>query len=170
MKRNLPYIIIIIIELIVFIGLVTYFVFINPLTKYEFNPNNREDKEFGWVSSNLHKQVESVDYNIDISHINDDKVELSKNTALEYKETETMQYALYIKDDYLGVNLSLADNHNIDIIFISSSSKAYKYRIRSNGEDYTKVIKYKDLPKGTYRIFINDNENKFDTMQYIVIE
>ena len=170
MKKNRIYIIIILIELFILIGLITYFIFINPETKYEFDPAYREDKEFSWVLSNLHKKVDTVDYYYDKSNIINDYVEISKNTALEYKDSETMLYSLFISDDVLGLSLSLANNHNIDVVFISSNSKAYKYHVRSNGDDDTKLIKYKELPRGQYRIFINDNDIKYDTMEYIVIE
>ena len=157
---------------LILVGLVTYFSLINADEIVLFNENLKVDKEYQWVLTDMKDEVkeDKSEYLKHDSEIKDaDKKELSKEETLSYKDSTVLIYPFYTQDGYLYITLSLANTHDIDVVLISSNSKAYKYHVRSAGEDSEMRIKYKDLDKGKYHIYINDNGEKYDTTKYINI-
>lgn len=94
---------------------------------------------------------------------------LSLEEANEYMNLPQLMYPLNTNNGFLDMTLALANTHDIDVVLISSNGHAYKYRVRSKGEFTQKPIYYSDLPRGKYHVFVVDNEDKYDTLQYIEI-
>ena len=162
--------IIVILLLVINVGVVIFFGFIYKGTKVQFDPTLRVDPNYQWVLANLNKEVEEkiVDLNNDL--ITNEFITLIREETVEYKDSPIMRYPIYSSDKKLYINLSLSDNHSIDVVMISPNTNAFKFHIRSAGSYDQKVIDYSELPNGQYHIFVVDNEEKYDTTYYLSIK
>jgi uncharacterized protein YoxC len=99
-----------------------------------------------------------------------DYEEVSREEALKYKDAEGMLFPVYANNGYLGMTTALPTDHKIEVLFMSTTGKTYKYTVRNVGDDTDKQVYYYNLPSGQYRIFVVDNGYKFDTLQYVKIK
>ena len=161
-----------IVLLILVLLIVSYFVFINPKTRYEFDASKRVNKDFSWVLEDMNNEVKDLNQDL-VSYYNYvDKAEIdliTQEESLTFKDAIKMDMPLYKYNKYIIFNSSVNSNHELYIVFIAANGNAYKYRIR-NKQDYSnKVVNYAELPKGTYHIYIDDNGKKYDSLQYIKV-
>lgn len=150
--------------------IIVYFTFIHKSTKTSLDPASRVNPNYRWVlydsGSEVAEQTPITD-NQNIKNI--DAVQLNHEEAVSFKDSPVLKYPLYIHDGYLYMTLGLGNNHDMDVVFISPNSNAFKYHVRSFGDDDQIPVKYSELPRGQYRIYIVDNGDKYDTTQFITI-
>lgn len=158
---------------IIGIIVVIYFVFINAKTKFEFDESKRINSDYEWVLSDMKDEVRELNNDL-VSYFDysnkADMNSLEYNGTLDYKNNNKMDMPLYKHNEYLVFNSSLNDEHDIDIILICANGKAYDYNIRNKKDNKNKVIKYDELPKCKYHIFVKDNNKIFDSLRYIKVE
>lgn len=128
----------------------------------------------GSVSVNP-KKIDTVsNYKVELgrylSNIPSDKYEkLSEKEALEYSNSDIQEITFEIHNNRFSLVGYYTLDSTIDIVLISPRGNAYKYVLKTEGEEMKDFINLSELKSGKYYLFAKINGTMYNTTKYIEI-
>lgn len=97
-------------------------------------------------------------------------IELTKDEALAYKDGEKLEYAMVANHGRLLLNGAVADDKELDVVFIGLNGKGYKFVAKEAGKTSISEINFDVLPNGTYYVFVDYDGITYNALQYVVVD